>query len=287
VDPDIEHSHEVAIKIVETLQQLSYLFSDNNNINATLREKSYIKLRDVKKCLTVLEDNFSLKGYDSKLNSFWSRFCPGGIRVCGQTGTSGHQIVHLLSNCTFASISITRLMNSKLVDYNIINELRILTIIDPQKITRDDYPDLKEALSFLNFAELTDLQGTINYEMYSAIQYAQNVKKLADFLPHGPNPVPTSQQKDESSNTLACNENPKANKGLSKEALAIATLFNYPYWTDALIARAVGCHRTSLYRFPNYMAARKLIASNKHGLPKGFKTKDGKIEAMDQTEDED
>jgi len=67
----------------------------------------------------------------------------------------------------------------------------------------------------------------------------------------------------------------------SKETLALATLAHHPEWTDTAIAAAVGCNRTSLYRWKQYKQAREILEQGKHNLPHGSKAKDGMLEAWD------
>lgn len=57
---------------------------------------------------------------------------------------------------------------------------------------------------------------------------------------------------------------------------ACALLLAYPHWPDKRIADAVGCSRTTLYRWPRFQAAR---AAQRGQLPRGSKTKDGHLEA--------
>ena len=66
-----------------------------------------------------------------------------------------------------------------------------------------------------------------------------------------------------------------------KETLALATLAQHPEWSDAAIARSVGCHRTSLYRWNKYRQAREILEQGKHRLPAGSKGVGGQLEAWD------
>ena len=78
-------------------------------------------------------------------------------------------------------------------------------------------------------------------------------------------------------------QGPSAGKsGLSKEALAIAALKDHPEWSDAEIAKAAGCNRTSLYRMPDFLKARQILRQGKANIPKGSKNaEDGTLEAWD------
>jgi hypothetical protein len=67
----------------------------------------------------------------------------------------------------------------------------------------------------------------------------------------------------------------------SKETLALVTLAKHPDWTDAEIARNVGCNRTSLYRWRKYTQARELVEQGRNSLPTGSKDRDGNLEAWE------
>lgn len=69
----------------------------------------------------------------------------------------------------------------------------------------------------------------------------------------------------------------------SKEAIALGLLTEHPDWTDVDIARSVPCHRSSLYRFPKYMAARELMERERMNRPRGSKS-NGKLEAWNDDE---
>jgi AraC-like DNA-binding protein len=73
---------------------------------------------------------------------------------------------------------------------------------------------------------------------------------------------------------------------LSKKAMALAALQDHPDWTDAKIADAAGCSRTTLYRWPDYKMARELLESAKATRPRGTKTKDGRVEAWPANQEE-
>jgi hypothetical protein len=75
-------------------------------------------------------------------------------------------------------------------------------------------------------------------------------------------------------------------KPASKRALALAVLQQHPEWSDTRIAKAAGCSRTTLYRWPFYVKARELLASGKKVRPRGSKSKDGVIEAWSNDEGE-
>lgn len=68
---------------------------------------------------------------------------------------------------------------------------------------------------------------------------------------------------------------------LSGEAKALAVLAEHPDWTDKRIAEEAGVSRTTLYRYPKFREARKLIQEQgKAALPKGYQKRDGDIEAL-------
>ncbi len=76
--------------------------------------------------------------------------------------------------------------------------------------------------------------------------------------------------------------NPKGEL-MSKRALALATLIQHPDWTDTQIAEAVGCNRTSLYKMPDFVKARKILKQAKSDIPRGEKNgEDGTVDAWDK-----
>ena len=67
----------------------------------------------------------------------------------------------------------------------------------------------------------------------------------------------------------------------SMEAMALAVLTDHPDWPDVKIAKAAGCHRTTLYTFQKFRKARELLREGKCNLPRGSKFPDRGIEAWD------
>lgn len=66
---------------------------------------------------------------------------------------------------------------------------------------------------------------------------------------------------------------------LKGESKALALLVQHPDWTNKKIAEEVGCSRTTVYKWKNFMSARKAIAGS---IPRGSKNgKTGGIEAVD------
>lgn len=55
--------------------------------------------------------------------------------------------------------------------------------------------------------------------------------------------------------------------GLTGEEKALALLVGNPTWSDTAIARAVPCGRTSLYRWPRYVAAREALEFGRQDRP--------------------
>lgn len=55
---------------------------------------------------------------------------------------------------------------------------------------------------------------------------------------------------------------------LTSEEKALAALVAHPGWTDTRIASYVGCSRTSLYRWPRYIAAREALESGRQQIPR-------------------
>ena len=69
---------------------------------------------------------------------------------------------------------------------------------------------------------------------------------------------------------------------MSGEARALAVLTDHPDWTDKRIAEEAGVHPKTLYRYERYKTARQMLKdSGRAGLPRGFKTGDGDIEAYE------
>jgi hypothetical protein len=70
----------------------------------------------------------------------------------------------------------------------------------------------------------------------------------------------------------------------SLESRALALLTDHPDWTDTYIAESLNCNRTSLYRLPNFVAARELL--KRDGIasqPRGSRT-DSRVDAWDNGE---
>lgn len=55
---------------------------------------------------------------------------------------------------------------------------------------------------------------------------------------------------------------------LSQEEKALAALVAHPEWTDTAIAEHAGCGRTSLYRWPRYVAAREALETGRQDRPR-------------------
>jgi len=71
-----------------------------------------------------------------------------------------------------------------------------------------------------------------------------------------------------------------AGDDMSLEAKAVALLVDHKDWTDQQIADKVPCYRTTLYGFPKFVAARKIMKTG-NAPPRGSKDKKtGKIEAV-------
>ena len=93
-----------------------------------------------------------------------------------------------------------------------------------------------------------------------------------------PPPLPMAQgkpQADLSDTSHSGDEKPL----ISKEATALAVLKDHPDWSDAKIAQAAGCSRTTLYTWQSYVKSRAIIAEPKSSRPRGSKSKEGHIEA--------
>jgi hypothetical protein len=76
--------------------------------------------------------------------------------------------------------------------------------------------------------------------------------------------------------------------GLTGEAQAVALLVQHPEWSDSQIADAVGCARTSLYRWPKFTISRAALQQGRREIVTGRKDAEtGDLEAWDQDEDQD
>lgn len=110
----------------------------------------------------------------------------------------------------------------------------------------------------------------------------EKLRTLADSLDEllgaeagGPSPA-------EQSNLSDTGVTGNAGDGLDGEARVLAILVQHPEWSDTMIAKEARLSRTTLYRYPRYKAARAMGRhAGKAALPKGYKTKDGELEAYD------
>ncbi len=68
---------------------------------------------------------------------------------------------------------------------------------------------------------------------------------------------------------------------VSREWQALAFLKEHPNWSCNRIAEAIGVSRTTLYTWPNFVAARRALRAGKSRLPRGWKNPDGDVEAWD------
>ena len=64
-------------------------------------------------------------------------------------------------------------------------------------------------------------------------------------------------------------------RGIDGETLALAVLMKNPTWSDSQIARAVGVHRGSLYRWDKYLAAKAALRADGGGRKRYRRTPDG------------
>ncbi len=101
---------------------------------------------------------------------------------------------------------------------------------------------------------------------------AEAVGKPTDpAIEQGGKPAPSSEPTD---NTAS-----DEGETVSMEAMALATLADHPEWSDTQIAKAVGCSRTSLYRWPKFVKSQEILKAGKDTMPHGEKTADGDFEA--------
>ena len=70
---------------------------------------------------------------------------------------------------------------------------------------------------------------------------------------------------------------------LTGEALALATIVQYPEWTDIQVAKHIGYSRTSLYRWPRYREAKASLRASRADHPRG--TRDGETGSIEAWED--
>lgn len=54
---------------------------------------------------------------------------------------------------------------------------------------------------------------------------------------------------------------------ISKESMALAALADHPDWPDDQIAELAGCSRSSLYRMPRYIMARRALQHGRQRFP--------------------
>jgi len=81
---------------------------------------------------------------------------------------------------------------------------------------------------------------------------------------------------------LASGGSPNLAERMSGEARALAVLAKHPEYTHAQVAKAAGLHVKTLYKYQQYMTAREVLKdAGKTGLPRGYKTKAGDIEAFE------
>jgi hypothetical protein len=66
----------------------------------------------------------------------------------------------------------------------------------------------------------------------------------------------------------------------SNEVLALILLVKQPGWSIAQIAKEVGVSRNRPYRWKRFMQAWNAARRRSHDLPRGFKTREGNIEAF-------
>jgi hypothetical protein len=69
---------------------------------------------------------------------------------------------------------------------------------------------------------------------------------------------------------------------LKGEAKAVALLVAHPDWSDTDIAKAVPCHRTTLYSWNKFTAARGMLDKGRQSMPRGSKDAEtGDVEAWE------
>lgn len=83
-------------------------------------------------------------------------------------------------------------------------------------------------------------------------------------------------------------EAPAGDDPITGEAKALALLVDHPDWTDTKIAKAVPCNRTTLYKWPKFVAARDLVReAGKKEMPQGSKDRDHSVEAWDDKSEQE
>ena len=77
---------------------------------------------------------------------------------------------------------------------------------------------------------------------------------------------------------------PEANVRPDPVAVAIAILKDHPKWSNRKVAQAAGCHHTTLGRSEFYRTAKARLreAQKERSIKRGWKDKDGNIEAIDE-----
>jgi hypothetical protein len=66
----------------------------------------------------------------------------------------------------------------------------------------------------------------------------------------------------------------------SLEARALAMTLEHPDWTNAEMAKHLGCHEKSLSRFPHYSRARRDVAGDRQQVRRGWRGKGGAVDGL-------
>jgi hypothetical protein len=98
---------------------------------------------------------------------------------------------------------------------------------------------------------------------------------------HGKSPLPRAR---DGSLFSAVKEAGPARTAAQRKALAVGLRYLYPDMTDDQIARAAGVSRRTLFRWAEYNTLKK-AQRELYKLPRGFKDKDGNLEAWADEEE--
>lgn len=126
-------------------------------------------------------------------------------------------------------------------------------------------------------------KGTANGQEYiSEVRLSQKgAALLAESRLSSNRPVDDGKEKDTPPRPAT---EPEANVRPDPVAVAIAILKDHPEWSDRKVAQSARCHHTTLGRSEFYRTAKARLreAQKERSIKRGWKDKDGNIEAIDE-----
>jgi len=126
-------------------------------------------------------------------------------------------------------------------------------------------------------------KGTANGQEYiSEVRLSQRgAALLAEWQLSSNRPANDGKEKDTPPRPAT---EPEANVRPDPVAVAIAILKDHPEWSNRKVAQAAGCHHTTLGRSEFYRTAKARLgeAQKERSIKRGWKDKDGNIEAIDE-----